>query len=105
MGTSLKKKRHKSSSCSTENLDMVIKETRAAIVALKRVNCFTQSKGNRTHPLSLDTGVFILEMHMKCFVEPLHIKLKTGSRTPTNQIQINKTTTEQCHHELPINVL
>lgn len=42
-------------------------------------------KGNRTHPLSLGTRVFILDKHVKCFVEPLHAKLKIASGTPSSQ--------------------
>lgn len=85
MGTSLKMQSHKSSSCSAENLDMVIKETRTPIFALKRLNYSTQSKGNRTHLLSFGTRVFLLEMHVKCFVESFHTKLEIDSGTPPSQ--------------------
>lgn len=82
MGTPLKMKSHESSSCSTENLDMVIRETRTKVFALKRVNYSTQSEQNRTHPTSLAGIVVILELCMKCFVESLNAKLRISSRTP-----------------------
>lgn len=81
MGTPLKMKSQESSSCSTENLDTVIRETRTKIFALKRVNYSTQSEQNRTHLTSLASIVVILEICMKCSVESLHTKLRIASGT------------------------
>lgn len=85
MGTPLKTKSHESSSCSTENLDTVIRETRTKIFALKKVNYSTQRAQNRTHPTSLASIVVTLETCMKFFVESLNAKLRTDSGTPASR--------------------
>lgn len=85
MGTPLKTKSHESSSCSTENLDTVIRETRTKIFGLKRVNYSTQSEQNRTHPTPPASAVVISETCMKCFVESLHAKLRIDSGTPASR--------------------
>lgn len=79
MGTPLKMKSYDSSSCSTENLDTVIKETRSKLFALKRVNCSTQREQNRTYPTFLGS-IVVLEICMKC-VESLHPKPQIDSGT------------------------